>query len=90
MAQSTLAVELSGADRARLEQLAKATGRSESSLAAEAVSEYLSVQDWQVAAISAAMKSLDRGEWVPHSAVRDWVESWGTDRELQPPKPTRG
>jgi RHH-type transcriptional regulator, rel operon repressor / antitoxin RelB len=90
MTGSTLTVQLSDADKARLGSLAKATGRSESSLAAEAVSEYLSVQDWQVAAIHAAMESLDRGEWVPHSAVRDWVESWGTDRELQPPKPTRG
>jgi len=89
MASTTLTVQLSDTDSARLGSLAKATGRSESSLAAEAVSEYLAAQDWQVAAIEAGIESLDRGEGVPHSAVRAWIESWGTDRELDPPKPTR-
>jgi RHH-type transcriptional regulator, rel operon repressor / antitoxin RelB len=90
MASTTLAVQLTDADGARLGALAKATGRSESSLAAEAVSEYLAVQDWQAAAIKAGMDSLDREGGVPHSAVRDWIKSWGTDHELDAPKPTRG
>jgi predicted transcriptional regulator len=89
MANMTLTVQPSDADRARLRSLAKATGRSESSLAAEAVSEYLAIHDWQVAAINAGIESLDRGEAIAHSAVRDWIESWGTDRELDPPTPTR-
>ena len=87
MADSTLTVQLSDADKARLGSLAKATGRSEASLAAEALSEYLAVQGWQVAAINTRIESLDRGDSIPHSAARDWIKSWGTDQELDPPKP---
>ena len=89
MATATLTVRLSKVDRERLEALAEATGRSESLLAAEAVSEYLALQDWQVSAIREAIVSLDRGGGIAHAAVRDWIESWDTDEELDPPKPAR-
>ncbi len=89
MATATLTVELSKADRERLEALAEATGRSESLLAAEAVSEYLAVQDWQVSGIEAAIASLDREGGIAHETVRQWIESWDTDEELDPPKPSR-
>ncbi len=80
MATTTVTVELSDTDSARLGSLAKATGRSESSLAAEAVAEFLAVQDWQVAAVNAGIESLDRGEVVAHSAVREWIEFLGRGR----------
>lgn len=89
MATATLTVQLSEDDRERLEALAEATGRSESSLAAEAVSEYLSVQEWQVSAIREAIGSLDREGGIAHAEVRNWIESWDTDAELDPPKPSR-
>jgi RHH-type transcriptional regulator, rel operon repressor / antitoxin RelB len=89
LATTSLTVQLNDADNARLGSLAKATGRSESSLAAEAVSEFLALQDWQVAAINAGIESLDRGEVVAHSAVREWIESWGAEEELDPPKTQR-
>ena len=89
MAAATLTVQLSELDKERLEALAEATGRSESLLAAEAVSEYLSLQEWQVSAIEAGIASLDREGGIAHEAVRDWIESWGTDDELDPPKPGR-
>ena len=89
MAAATLTVQLSEVDKERLKALAEATGRTESLLAAEAVSEYLALQEWQVSAIEAGIESLDREGGVPHEAVREWVESWGTDHELDPPKPSR-
>jgi toxin ParE1/3/4 len=61
-----------------LERLAKNTGRSRSFLAAEAIAEYLAINEWQVAGIKRAMASLDRGEriaqarWnngLPHGAA---------------------
>jgi predicted transcriptional regulator len=48
-----------------------AIGRSRSFLAAEALSEYLDVNEWQVAGIRKAMGSLDRGEGVPNEQVKD-------------------
>jgi RHH-type rel operon transcriptional repressor/antitoxin RelB len=46
-------------------------------LAAEAISEYLDINEWQVSGIKRAIASLDRGEGVPHGQVRDWVASLG-------------
>jgi predicted transcriptional regulator len=89
VAAATLTVQLNKVDKERLEALAEATGRSESLLAAEAVAERLALQEWQVSAIKAAIVSLDREGGIAHAAVRDWIESWGTDDELDPPKPGR-
>jgi len=86
---ATLTVQLSEVDKERLEALAEATGRSESLLAAEAVTEYLALQEWQVSAIEAGIVSLDREGEIAHAAVRNWIGSWDTDEELDPPKPSR-
>jgi len=72
--------------RKRLEKLAKATGRSRSFLAAEAISEYLDGNEWQVAGIKRAIASLDRGEAIEHSRVKEWVASWGGGDERPAPK----
>src|SRR5947199_338170 len=70
----------------RLEKLAKSTGRSRSFLAAEALREYLDVNEWQVAGIRRAIGSLDRGGGVSHEQVESWVNSWGGKRERSAPK----
>ncbi|MGK6318125.1 hypothetical protein [Sphingomonas sp. DT-204] len=33
-----------------------------------------------------AIAELDAGRFVSHEAVMRWLESWGTDNELPPPK----
>ena len=71
MAAATLTVQLNEVDKERLEALAEATGRSESLLAAEAVSEYLALQEWQVSAIETGIASLDREGGIAHAAVRN-------------------
>lgn len=86
MASTTVTVRVEAAVKKRLEKLAKSTGRTRSFLAAEALNEYLDVNEWQVARIKRAIASLDRGEGVPHEDVRRWVESWGSKRERPIPK----
>jgi RHH-type transcriptional regulator, rel operon repressor / antitoxin RelB len=86
MSSTTFTVRVDAAAKKRLERLAKNTGRSRSFLAAEAINEYLDVNEWQVAGIKQAIASLDRGEGVPHEEVKDWIKSWGSDREPQIPK----
>lgn len=86
MSTDTLAVPLDHATKERLEQLAADTDRSEAELAAEAITEFLAVQDWQIAGIKEAIASVERGEVVPHDEVVDWVHSLGTEDE----KPTPG
>jgi predicted transcriptional regulator len=48
--------------KSRLEKLAKSTGRSRAFLASEAISAYLDTNEWQVAGITRALASLDRGK----------------------------
>lgn len=86
MPSATFTVRVDTAAKKRLEKLAKSTGRSRSFLAAEAISEYLDVNEWQVAGIKEAIASIDRGEGVAHEQVKEWVASWGTDRELPKPR----
>jgi RHH-type transcriptional regulator, rel operon repressor / antitoxin RelB len=86
MRSATFTVRVDVAAKKRLERLAKETGRSRSFLAAEAINDYLDVNDWQVAGIKRAIASLDRGEGVSHERVKDWVESWGSSKERPIPK----
>lgn len=86
MASTTFTVRVEPEVKKRLERLAKSTGRSRSYLAAEALNEYLDVNEWQVAGIKRAAASLDRGEGVPHGEVKNWVNSWGRKCERPAPK----
>ena len=74
MASTTFTVRVDPAVKKRLEKLAKSTGRSRSYLAAEAITEYLDVNEWQVAGIKQA---IDR--------VKDWIASWGGKNERPAP-----
>jgi RHH-type rel operon transcriptional repressor/antitoxin RelB len=69
MASTTFTVRVESLVKKRLEKLAKSTGRSRSFLAAEALNEYLDVNEWQVAGVKRAIASLDRGEGVSHQDV---------------------
>ena len=86
MASTTFTVRVEPEVKKRLEKLAQSTGRTRSFLAAEALNEYLDVNEWQVAGVKRAMASLDRGEGVPHDDVKDWVDSWGRKRERPAPR----
>jgi predicted transcriptional regulator len=75
---------------ASLDELAGATQRSRADLAEEALAQYLDVQRWQIEGVRAALAEADRGDpGIPHERVAEWLESWGTDDELPPPKPIR-
>ncbi|MBV8400110.1 MAG: CopG family ribbon-helix-helix protein [Acetobacteraceae bacterium] len=86
MKSTTFTVRVDTDVKKRLERLAKSTGRSRSFLAAEAINEYLEVNEWQVAGIKRAIASLDRGEGIAHEQVKDWVASWGSPDEKPAPK----
>ncbi|HLX14853.1 MAG TPA: CopG family ribbon-helix-helix protein [Bradyrhizobium sp.] len=86
MNSTTFTIRVDTGVKKRLERLAKSTGRTRSFLAAEAITEYLEINEWQVAGIKRAMASLDRGEGIPHDSVKDWVASWGSANEKLTPK----
>ena len=89
MSSTTFTVRVEDDAKRRLEKLARNTGRSRSYLAAEAINEYLDVNEWQVAGIRQAIASLDEGGDVAHEDVKSWVSSWGSRRERRQPKPPK-
>jgi len=71
-----LTLRLDQQDRNRLEKLAKATNRSRSYLAAEAIREYLTLNEWQVAEIKKAIEEADRGEFASDTEVKRLRKKW--------------
>ena len=86
MSSTTVSVRIDPVIKKRLEKLAKRTGRSRSFVAAEAINEYLDLNEWQVASSQSAGASLDRGEGVSHKRVKEWVSSWNGKKERPTPK----
>jgi len=86
MSSTTFTVRLDSVVKKRLEKLAKNTGRSRSFLAAEAIGEFVDVNEWQIAGIRRALASIDRGEGVAHEQVKQWVRSWNGRKERPAPK----
>jgi RHH-type rel operon transcriptional repressor/antitoxin RelB len=74
---TTLTVRLDRGVKKRLEEIAARVRRSKSFLAAEAIEEFVAVQEWQMAGIQEAIAAADRGELVPHEQVRAWATSLG-------------
>ena len=62
---------------ARLDTLAKATDRSKSVLAVQAIEEFVTAQEWQVAAINEGIAEADAGKVVPHENAVDELSKWG-------------
>ncbi len=61
----------------RLEALAKATDRSKSFLAVQAIEEFVTVQEWQVAAITEGIADADAGKTVSHEKAVKELRKWG-------------
>ena len=63
-------LRLDPATRKRLEKLAKATERSRAALAADAVRQYLDLNEWQIAAIEAGVREANRGRFIDHRKLK--------------------
>ena len=60
-----------------LDALTKATGRTKSFLAVEALREYLQVQAWQVRDIKDGLAEADRGEFATEDEVATFFAKYG-------------
>jgi|ERR1700676_1688838 len=83
---STLSVRLKPAVKKRLAHLAKASGRSSNFLISDAVESYVADQERLLAEIRQADRQVKSGHYVTHEDMKAWLLSWGTARELPPPK----
>jgi RHH-type transcriptional regulator, rel operon repressor / antitoxin RelB len=83
---ATFSIRLKGDTKKRLAKLAKASGRSSNFLIADAVEAYIADQERLHAEILQADRQLKRGHYIKHDDMKAWLLSWGTDKELPPPK----
>jgi predicted transcriptional regulator len=83
-----LSIRVPSKARDQLEDLAQATGRTKSFLAAEAIEYYLETHAWQVKEIEKSIKKANskKARFIDHQQVSDWLNSWGSDEEKEPPK----
>ena len=71
-----------------LENLSKELDRSKSYLINQAIKEFLerrSKQDKQWKETLEAIESVKSGRVIDEKVVNNWLTSWGTDKELDPP-----
>ena len=68
--------------RKRLDELAKSQRRSRSFIAAEAIREYVTVNEWQIQEIKIGLEEADRGEFASEEQVRRVIRKWTNRRTL--------
>lgn len=78
---TTISVRIPVQMRERLEQLAEATGRTKSYLAAEALQAYIEREAWQIAAIQRGVEAADQGEFASDEEVKRRCGRWGVSVE---------
>ena len=76
---ATMTIRLEPALKQRLDHLAEATQRSKSFLAAQAIREFVDLNEWQVQEIRDALAEADREEFASDDLVRDVLGKWGVD-----------
>ena len=83
---ATLSVRLNPQVKRRLARLANASGRSSNFLISDAVESYVADQERLLAEIRQSDRHIKSGHYIRHEDVKAWLLSWGTDKELPPPK----
>ena len=73
----TMTVRLESGLKQRLERLSEATQRSKSFLAAEAIRDFVDLNEWQVQEIEKAVVEADRGEFASDEEVGEVFGKWG-------------
>jgi predicted transcriptional regulator len=77
MAESAvLTLRLDAKLKLRLDRLSKATQRSRSFVAAEAIREYVTLNEWQIGEIKKALGEADRGEFATPQEVQRTIKKW--------------
>jgi RHH-type transcriptional regulator, rel operon repressor / antitoxin RelB len=78
---STMTIRLEAELKDKLDKLALMTRRSKSFLAAEAVREYIALNEWQINEIQAALGEADAGDFADDRMVAEVMGKWGVDAD---------
>ncbi|WP_428354229.1 CopG family ribbon-helix-helix protein [Methyloprofundus sp.] len=86
MAMTQFSMRLPEELKNSLKEISSITHRSQSQIAAKAITEYVERNEWKIKAIADAVKEADKGVFISHESMEAWVDSIGTKNELEPPK----
>ena len=78
---TTMTVGLPVQLRDKLDQLAEATERSKSWLAADAIRAYVELQEWQIMEIKAGIREADAGDFASDGEVNAVMKKWRRDAD---------
>ena len=73
---TTMTIPLKDEVRDRFDQLAEATRRSKSFLAAEAIRAFVETNEWQIGEIRAALREADAGDFASDKDVAALSRKW--------------
>ncbi len=73
---TTMTIRLEPELKQRLDQLAKATHRSKSFLAAEALRDFIELNEWQIQEITDAIKEADHDDFASDKEVNKVIAKW--------------
>ena len=73
---TTMTIRLDDEVKDRLDELAEATRRSKSFLAAEAIREFVENNEWQIAETKAALKEANAGDFASDKEVAALSKKW--------------
>lgn len=76
---TTMTVRLEEHLKQRLDKLAEATHRSKSFLAAEAIREFVELNEWQVAQLQQSISEADDGDFATDQEVKKVMGRWGVN-----------
>ncbi|MDR0467033.1 MAG: CopG family ribbon-helix-helix protein [Deltaproteobacteria bacterium] len=76
---TTVTTRIDEETHGRLEHLAKATDRSRSWLAAEAIRRHVEEESRQVAAVEEGVRQADAGNFAPEDEVKAAFAHWGVN-----------
>ena len=77
---SVLTLRIDPQLKRKLDRLSSAMNRSRSFVAAEAIREYVALNDWQIAEIKKGIAEADRGEFASEAAVEKTIRKWTNRR----------
>lgn len=72
-----MTIRLDSRVRNRLHRLAEATHRSKSFLAAEAIREFVELNEWQIQEVRAAIKEADAGDFASEKEINEVFTKFG-------------
>lgn len=75
-ATSAVTLRLDAQLKKRLEQLSRAMNRSRSFVAAEAIREYVSLNEWQIEETTKAIAEADAGDFATEAEVQRMLRKW--------------